>query len=202
MRLYLKFLLLDALVAPAQGQDRHDWQSLAQLHAGDRVSVVLKTGRMEGEFQNWTPQDATVGTVTAKREDVLKVEMYRHGGARAKHAIFGAMIGFGGGIRAGRGGPPLLLHAPTGGRAGRKRGRLDWSLVRRPPSSPLHGGNLFCEINTSGCLRPSPWCRCVQASRRATPSRPSWAPAGTFLVSQQTCRTSKGLRWTPRGTSS
>lgn len=101
MRLFLKLMLLSALVAPAHGQDRHDWQSVSRLHAGDRVRVVLKTGPVEGEFQNWTPQEATFGTVTAKREDVRKIERYRHGGSRAKHAAFGALIGFGGGFAIG-----------------------------------------------------------------------------------------------------
>jgi hypothetical protein len=61
----------------------------------------MKTGPVEGEFQNWTPQDATIGTVTAKREDVLKIERYRHGGSRAKHTAVGALIGFGGGFAIG-----------------------------------------------------------------------------------------------------
>jgi hypothetical protein len=65
--------------------------------------VVLKTGPVEGEFQNWTPEEATFGTVTAKREDVIKIERYRRGGSRAKHAAFGAMIGFAGGFAIGAG---------------------------------------------------------------------------------------------------
>jgi len=96
-----KLWLLCALAAAAHGQDRHDWQSVSRLHAGDRVRVVLKTGPVEGEFRSWTPRDATVGTVTAKREDVHKIERYRHGGSRAKHAAFGALIGFGGGFAIG-----------------------------------------------------------------------------------------------------
>ena len=104
MRLFLKLMLLGALVAPAQGQDRHDWQSLARLHSGDRVRVVFKTGPVEGEFQNWTPQDATIGTVAAKRDDILKIERYRHGGSRAKHIAVGALIGFGGGFAIGASG--------------------------------------------------------------------------------------------------
>jgi hypothetical protein len=82
LRLFLKLMLLGALVAPAQGQGRHDWQSLARLHSGDRVRVVLKTAPVDGEFQSWTPQELTVETVTAKREDVIKIERYRHTAGR------------------------------------------------------------------------------------------------------------------------
>jgi hypothetical protein len=111
LRLFLKLMLLGALVAPAQGQDRHDWQSLARLYSGDRVRVVLKTAPVDGEFQSWTPQELTVGTVTAKREDVIKIERYRHGGSRAKHAAFGAMIGFAGGFAGGATHP--LFNTPA-----------------------------------------------------------------------------------------
>jgi hypothetical protein len=112
-------MLLGALVVPTWGQDRHDWQSLARLQAGDRVRVVLKTGPVEGEFRNWTPQEATFGTVPAKREDVIKIERYRHGGSRAKHAAFGAMIGFAGGFAGGATHPffntPAQMGAMVGG---------------------------------------------------------------------------------------
>ena len=101
MLLFTKLMLLSALAAVAHGQDRHDWQSLARLHAGDRVRVSLKTGPVIGELQTWTPQEVTVGSVTAKREDVLKIERYRHGGSRAKHTAVGALIGFGGGFAIG-----------------------------------------------------------------------------------------------------
>jgi hypothetical protein len=111
LRLFLKLMVLGAFVAPAQGQDRHDWKSVSRLHVGDRVRAVLKTGPVEGEFQNWTPQDATIGTVTAKREDVIKVVRYRHGGSRATHAAFGAMIGFAGGFAGGATHP--LFNTPA-----------------------------------------------------------------------------------------
>jgi hypothetical protein len=94
-------MLLSALIAAAQGQDRHDWQSLTRLHSGDRVRMRSKTGAVSGTFQNWTPQDLTVGAVTTRREDVLKIELYRHGGSRAKHIGVGALIGFGGGFGIG-----------------------------------------------------------------------------------------------------
>jgi hypothetical protein len=76
--------------------------------------MSLKTGPVEGEFQSWTPQELTVGTVTAKREDVIKIERYRHGGSRAKHAAFGAMIGFAGGFAGGASGR-LCYCTPTQG---------------------------------------------------------------------------------------
>jgi hypothetical protein len=103
MRLFLKVVLLSALAAAAHAQDRHDWQSLARLQPGDRIRLSLKTGPVEGAFQDWTPQQVTAGTVTAKREDVLKIERYRHGGSRVKHAAIGALIGFGAGFAIGAG---------------------------------------------------------------------------------------------------
>ena len=99
----LKLVLLCALVATADAQDRRDWQSLAKLQPGDNIRVSLKTGPVDGTFQSWTPQQITAGSITAKREDVLKVERNRHGGSRAKHAAIGAAIGFGGGFAIGAG---------------------------------------------------------------------------------------------------
>ena len=59
---------------------------------------------MEGAFQTWTPEQVTAGTVTAKRDDVLKIERYRKGGGgRGKSAAIGALIGFGGGFALGAG---------------------------------------------------------------------------------------------------
>jgi hypothetical protein len=99
----MKLVLLSALVAVAQGQDRHDWQSLARLQSGDQVRMLLKTGAVNGALQNWTADGLTVGTVAARRDDVLKIERYRHGGSRGKHAAIGALIGFGGGFAIGAG---------------------------------------------------------------------------------------------------
>jgi hypothetical protein len=121
MRSFHKLMLLGALVATAHGQDRHDWKSVSRLHPGDRVVVSLKAGPMDGEFQSWTPQGMTVGTVMARREEVLKVELYRHGESRAKHAAFGAMFGFAGGFTIGasvnlcNGGLGPCIKRPEGG---------------------------------------------------------------------------------------
>jgi len=115
---------LCALVTAAEGQDRHDWQSLAQLRAGDRIRLSLKTGPVEGAFRSWTPQEVTAGMVTARREDVRKIERYREGGwGRGKQAALGAAIGFGGGLEllvmrhfADRAGVELRFErAPDGG---------------------------------------------------------------------------------------
>jgi len=81
------------------GQDRHDWQSLARLQAGDRIRLSLKTGPAEGAFQNWTSEQVTAGTVTARKEDVLKIERYRPGAwGRGDRAAVGGLIGLGGGF--------------------------------------------------------------------------------------------------------
>jgi hypothetical protein len=107
LRLLLTLVLVCALGTAAEGQDRRDWQSLARLKAGDRIRLSLKTGPVEGVFQDWTPQQVTAGTVTARKEDVLKIERYRQGGGgRGKTAAIGALIGFGGGF---------ALGAATGG---------------------------------------------------------------------------------------
>jgi hypothetical protein len=98
LRSLLIVALMCVLGTAAEGQDRRDWQSLAQLQAGDKIRLSLKTGPVDGAFQNWTPQQMTAGTVTAKREDVLRIERYHQGGARGKHAAIGALIGFGGGF--------------------------------------------------------------------------------------------------------
>jgi len=115
LRLFLKLLLLGALVAPAQGQDRRDWQSLARLQSGDRIRMHLKTGAVSGTLQNWTPEGVTVGTVTARREDVLKIERYRRGMSRAKRAGIAAAIGFGAGFAAGASVPQYGVTRPQGG---------------------------------------------------------------------------------------
>ena len=102
LRSILRLALICALGSAAAAQDRRDWQSLAQLHSGDNIRLSLKTGPVEGVFQNWTPQQVTASTVTARREDVLKLERYRPGGwGRGKTAAVGALIGFGGGFAIG-----------------------------------------------------------------------------------------------------
>ena len=111
MRSSLILMLVCALTTAAEGQDRHDWQSLARLQAGDRLRLSLKTGPVEGTFQSWTPQQVTAGTVTAKREDVLKIERYRPGAwGRGKTAAVGAVIGLGVGFGGG-----FAIGAATGG---------------------------------------------------------------------------------------
>ena len=103
LRSFLMVALISALGSAAHGQDRHDWQSLGQLQAGDKIRLSLKTGPVTGVFQNWTPQQVTAGTATAQKEDVVKIERYRQGGGRGKRAAIGAVIGFGGGFAIGAG---------------------------------------------------------------------------------------------------
>jgi hypothetical protein len=102
LRSLLSLVLLCVLGKEAAGQDRRDWQSLAQLQAGDRIRLSMKTGTAEGAFQKWTPQEVAAGTVTARRADVLTLERYREGArGRGKNAGVGALIGFGGGFAIG-----------------------------------------------------------------------------------------------------
>src|SRR5579863_5173882 len=53
LRSFLTLALLCAL-GTAEARDRHDWQSLALLKAGDRIYLSLKSGPVEGTFQSWT----------------------------------------------------------------------------------------------------------------------------------------------------
>jgi hypothetical protein len=105
LRRLLMLALLCTVQTTAQAQDRSDWQSLAALHAGDKVRLTVKSGSSEGVFQSWTPEQVTVGAVTARKEDLLKVEQYRKGGGlgRGKKALIGALIGFGRGFAIGVG---------------------------------------------------------------------------------------------------
>jgi hypothetical protein len=103
-RSFLIRVFLCAIGPVIEAQDRHDWQSLAQLQPGDKVRLSLKTGPVTGVFRAWTPEQVTAGTVTARKEDVLKVQRYGRGGSgRGKHAAIGALIGFGGGFAIGAG---------------------------------------------------------------------------------------------------
>jgi hypothetical protein len=90
-------------VALAEAQDRSAWQSISQLQAGDKVKLSLKTrGSMTGIFQSSTPDQVTVGSTIAKREDVAKLERYKKGAwSRGKTALVGAAIGGGAGLIAG-----------------------------------------------------------------------------------------------------
>jgi hypothetical protein len=102
MRLNVCPLLILALVCTAHGQDRHDWQSLTKLQAGDKIRLTLKTGSSTEVFQSFTPEEIKSGTLTAKKDDVLKIERFGHGGwSRGKKAALGAVIGFGGGFAVG-----------------------------------------------------------------------------------------------------
>lgn len=131
--MFSRVLLSCVLSVAVFGQDRHDWQSLSRLQTGDRVRVVLKTGPMEGQFQSWTPQEARFGTFTAKREDVIKIDRYRHDGSRAKHAGVGALIGFGGGFAIGA--------SVTGGCGGRTLGSGGLGpCATRPEGGAIVGG--------------------------------------------------------------
>lgn len=102
VRPFLALVLIGVLGKTAEGQDPRSWQSLAQLQPGDRIRLSLKTGPLEGAFRSWTPDQVMAGTVTSRREDVLKIERYRRGaGGRGKTAAVGALIGFGGGFAIG-----------------------------------------------------------------------------------------------------
>jgi hypothetical protein len=122
LRSFIALFVLATLAA--YGQDRHDWQSLAQLHPGDRVRLSTKTGPVVGEFQTWTPQNLTVGSVTTSKEDVFKIQRYVHGGGRGKHAAIGALIGFGGGFG-------------VGAAVGRCNSKTQWCII---PSSYIYFG--------------------------------------------------------------
>jgi hypothetical protein len=96
-------MLLFALLLPAQ--DRSVWQNLAQLEMGDRVKLSIK-GRdsVVGPFQSQTPEQVTVGSTTAARTDVTKLERYQNGGwSWGKAALVGAVIGGGAGAAIGAG---------------------------------------------------------------------------------------------------
>ncbi len=102
MRLCLLSFLL-GLATVSAAQDRHNWESLGQLKTGDQVRLSL-TARspVSGEFRNWTSDQVTLGNVSAKKAEVLKVERYRRSGwSRGKTAAIGALIGFGGGFAIG-----------------------------------------------------------------------------------------------------
>lgn len=103
MRFIFTLTSLLALGTVAAAQDRHNWDSLGQLKMGDQVRVSLTTrGPLTGAFENYTPEQVTVGGVSVKKEEVRKVERYgQGGGSRGKHAAIGALIGFGGGFAIG-----------------------------------------------------------------------------------------------------
>ncbi len=87
----------------ASAQDTHNWDSVGRLRPGDQVRISLTApGRVEGQFQRWTPEEILVSDVSHKRQEVLRLERYRSGGwSRGKRAAVGALIGFGGGFAIG-----------------------------------------------------------------------------------------------------
>lgn len=103
MRLCLPAILLLALATVSLAQDRHNWDSLATLKPGDQIRVLSNArNSLTGAFQSWTPEQVTVGNVSEKKQEVLKVERYQGGGwSRGKTAAVGAGIGFGGGFAIG-----------------------------------------------------------------------------------------------------
>ena len=102
MRLAVRPLLILTLACSALAQDHHDWQSLTKLQTGDKIQLTLKTGSSTEVFQSVTPEELRAGTLTAKKEDVVKVEHFGHAGwGRGKKAALGAVIGFGGGFAIG-----------------------------------------------------------------------------------------------------
>lgn len=117
----LRMVILCALGTTAAAQDLHDWQSLERLRAGDQLRLSLKTGPVKAAFQTWTPHELTAGSVTARSEDVLKIERYRPG-RRGRHVVIGALIGFGVGFVLGAAGDSkpcsddqfLCFHVPRG----------------------------------------------------------------------------------------
>ena len=146
MRKLLTLALVCLLGKSAQAANWNDWQLLARLQAGDLVRLSLKTGRVDGVFQSWTPEQVTVGTITAKREDVRKIERYRPGAwSRGKTAAVGALAGFGSGF---------VIGAALGPSA---RGCTGWSLfcMDRGTSSVLIGGTFAIIGAGVGALLPS-----------------------------------------------
>lgn len=84
-------------------QDRSDWQAIAAVPQGTQVRLSMKSReKVTDSFRGFTPEQVTVGSVVAKREDVLKLERFRTGGwSRGKTAAVGALIGGGAGAAIG-----------------------------------------------------------------------------------------------------
>jgi hypothetical protein len=88
------------LAIPAcMAQNRSDWQALSALPPGAKVRLSLKSRpKVTDGFQAVTEEQVTVGSVVARREDVLKLERFRTGvWSRGKTAAVGAAIGGGAG---------------------------------------------------------------------------------------------------------
>jgi hypothetical protein len=102
MRLCVTAVLLFIAELTGSAQNAQNWDSLGTLHPGDKVRVSLKASApVNGDFQNFTPQQVRVGAVTAPKQDVIRVDRYTNKGGRSKRAAIGALIGFGGGFAIG-----------------------------------------------------------------------------------------------------
>ena len=96
----IAFALVFATAVTAQ--DRRDWGNLAQVQPGDKVTLSISNHPpVTGAFQGWAPDKVSVASVSANKQDVLKIELWRKGGGRGKHALIGALIGFGAGFAGG-----------------------------------------------------------------------------------------------------
>jgi hypothetical protein len=101
------FVVLCVSLSAGMAQSRSDWQSLAQLKSNDKIQVSQKSGKpVAGLFQSWTPDGVTLDGATIRKDDITRVERFRHSWGRGKKAAVGAAIGFGGGF---------ALGAATGG---------------------------------------------------------------------------------------
>jgi hypothetical protein len=102
MRLCVTSVLLFIAGLTGSAQIAQNWDSLGTLRPGDQVRVSLKASApVNGEFQNFTPQQVRVGAVTAPKQDVIRVDRYTNKGGQGKRAAIGALIGFGGGFATG-----------------------------------------------------------------------------------------------------
>ena len=88
--------------AAAYLDPNYDWVvPMARLRPG--VTAQQAQAALTGPFQEWNAEEIILGTVAAKRQNVLKVERFRSGGRR-RRAAFGAIIGFGVGFALGMAG--------------------------------------------------------------------------------------------------
>ena len=99
---FLLVALSLSLAGALAAQNPSDWNNIARIKQGDKVTLSVTNRRpITGAFQAWTPDQVTVANVNAHKPDVVKIELLRSGGGRAKHAAIGALIGFGAGFGIG-----------------------------------------------------------------------------------------------------